>query len=88
MSKTCPHCDVTSKKTPTKMKSVFISISSRTLTESVDGLDSSLAQSPGELWPQKCRPIYWLSRSLKGLMLVYIGIAYHILVIENREASE
>ena len=48
-----------SKNTPTfsgppanpkpKTKILFLSISSRRLAESVDGLDSSLAQPPGEL---------------------------------------
>jgi len=35
---------------PPKAKNVFFSMSTRRLAESVDGLDSSLAQSPGELW--------------------------------------
>jgi len=46
ISEICLHCDVT---TPTKNKKRFSSISTRRLAESVDGLDSSLAQSPGEL---------------------------------------
>jgi len=53
ISKTCPHCDVTYRNPPTKKtKNVFF-ISSRRLVESVDGLDSSLAQSAGELWSCK-----------------------------------
>jgi len=55
-SKTCPHCDVTFRKPPPKTKSAF-SISSRRLAESVDGLDSSVAQSPGELWPKEGKAI-------------------------------
>jgi len=52
-----------SKNTPTfsgppanpkpKTKILFLSISSRRLAESVDGLDSSLAQPHGELWDCK-----------------------------------
>jgi len=51
------------EKPPPKTKSVFF-ISSRRRAESVDGLDSSLVQSPGELWPKECEPIYGLARSL------------------------
>ena len=57
------------RESPYKIKNDrerFFSISSRRLAESVDGLDSSPAQSPGELWPTECEPIYGLSRSLKG----------------------
>ena len=49
ISKTCFLCDVTSRNTPTEIEKRFFSISSRRLAESVDGLDSSLAQSAGEL---------------------------------------
>jgi len=53
ISKTCPHCDFTSRKPPTENEKSFLSISSRRLVESVDGLHSSLAQSAGELWSCK-----------------------------------
>ena len=45
---TCGAPPANSKPKP-KTKNVFFSISSRRLAESVDGLDSSLAQSAGEL---------------------------------------
>jgi len=38
------------EKTPNPKRKTFFSISTRRLAESVDGLDSSLAQSAGELW--------------------------------------
>ena len=47
ISKTCLLCDVTSRNPPTDKR--FFSILTTRLAESVDGLDSSLAQSPGEL---------------------------------------
>jgi len=49
ISKTCPLCDVTSRKAPTETEKFFFSILTTRLAESVDGLDSSLAQSAGEL---------------------------------------
>jgi len=42
-------CDITSRNPPPKTKNFFFSILITRLAESVDGLDSSLAQSPGEL---------------------------------------
>ena len=62
-----PHLQRSSQQTENEKR--FFSILSRRLAESVDGLDSSLAQSPGELWPKECEPIYGLSRSLKGSTL-------------------
>ena len=50
-----------------KRKTFFFSISSRRLAESVDGLDSSLAQSPGELWICKGRVKKLARAGLKGL---------------------
>ena len=47
-SKTCPLCDVTSRKTPTETKKIVFSILTTRPAESVEGLNSSLAQSPGE----------------------------------------
>jgi len=49
ISKTCPHCDVTSRNPLTENEKRFFSSSTRRRAESVDGLDSSLVQSPGEL---------------------------------------
>jgi len=43
ISKTFPHCDVTSRNPLTENKKRFFFISTRRLAESVDGLDSSLA---------------------------------------------
>ena len=37
------------QRTPNRKRKTFFSISTRRLAESVDGLDSSLTQSPGEL---------------------------------------
>jgi len=48
ISKTRSHCDVISRKKTPKTKT-FFSISTRRLAESVKSLNSSLAQSPGEL---------------------------------------
>ena len=50
ISKTCPHFDVTPGNPPIKDEKHLFSISCRRLAESVDGLDSSLAQPAGELW--------------------------------------
>ena len=49
ISKTCLLCDVTSRNSPTENEKRFFSILTTRLAESVDDLDSSLAQSPGEL---------------------------------------
>jgi len=49
ISKTCLLCDVTSRNPPTENEKLFFSILTTRLAESVDGLDSSLAQSPGKL---------------------------------------
>jgi len=43
-------------------------MSTRRLAESLEGLNSSVALVDGDLWPQKGEPIYWLVRSLKGLL--------------------
>jgi len=40
-------------KSPPKTKYVFFSLLTTRLAESVDGLDSSLAHSPGEFWDCK-----------------------------------
>jgi len=62
--KTCPHCDVTSRKPQTENKKRFFSMSTRRLAESVEGLNSSLALAAGDLWPKKRRPI----AAIKGLI--------------------
>ena len=62
ISKTCLHCDVTSRK-PHRKRKTFFSMSTRRLAESVEGLNSSLALATGDLWPKKGRPI----AAVKGL---------------------
>ena len=49
VAKNTPICGVTPRKPPTKNEKIFFSISTTRLAESVKGLNSSLAQSPGEL---------------------------------------
>ena len=49
ISKSCPLCDVTFRNPPTENEQRFFSILTIGLAESVDGLDSPLAQLPGEL---------------------------------------
>jgi len=49
ISKTCTLCDVTFRNPPTENEQRFFSILTMRLAESVDGLDSPLAQVPGEL---------------------------------------
>jgi len=63
ISKTCPHCDVTSSKPGTENKKLFFSISTRRLAESVEGLNSSLTLTTGDLWPKKG----WSIAVVKGL---------------------
>jgi len=53
------------QRTPNPKRKYF-SISTRRLAESVEGYNSSLAQSAGELWPEMSRPIQWPTRGLKG----------------------
>ena len=64
-SKTCPLCDVTSRK-PHRNRKSFFSILTTRLAESVEGLNSSLAQSPGELQDCKVLQEKWRTRDLKG----------------------
>ena len=52
----------------TPKQKLFFSMSTRRLAESLEGLNSSVALADGDLWPQKGEPIYWLVRSLKGLL--------------------
>ena len=49
ISETCLLCDITSRNPATENEKRFFSILTKRLAESVDGSDSSLAQSPGEL---------------------------------------
>ena len=49
ISKTCLLCDVTSRNPPTENEKRSFSNLTTRLAESVDGVDSSLAQSLGEL---------------------------------------
>jgi len=60
--KTCPHCDVTSRKRQTENKKTFFSISTKRLAESVKGLNSSLALPAGDFGQKKASQL----RSLKG----------------------
>jgi len=61
---------------PHQKRKAFLFVSSRRLAESADDLDSSLAQSPGEVWPKECEPIYGLARSLKGSIFeVFVAVA-------------
>jgi len=48
-AETCPHCDVTFRKPKIEKEKKILACSSR-LAESVEGLNSSLAQSAGESW--------------------------------------
>jgi len=48
ISKTCPHCDVSFRKPKIEKEKKFLTCSLR-LAESVEGLNSSLAQSSGDL---------------------------------------
>jgi len=60
---------VTSPQRNPKRKKIF-SILTRRLAESVDALNSSLALAAGDLWPQKCWPLQWRARALKGVLKV------------------
>ena len=44
----------------------FFWLGTRSLAESVEALNTSLATAAGELWPNTSEPIYWPARSLKG----------------------
>ena len=66
ISKTCLLCDVTSRNPPTENEIRFFSILITRPAKSADGLDSSLAQSPGELSDCKALQDLGLSRDWKG----------------------
>ena len=61
VAKNTPTCGV-----PIENEKVFFSISTTRLAESVEGLNSSLAQSPGELQDCKALQETWFSWDLKG----------------------
>jgi len=63
-SKTCPLCDVTKRKPHTQNKYFFIE--TRSDAESIDGLNSALAQSAGQLQRCKPSPKFWQVRDFKG----------------------
>ena len=66
-SKITPTCSGPPSEPQTENENrFFVSISSRRLAESEDGLDSSLAQSGGELQRCKLAPKFWRTRDLKG----------------------
>ena len=75
ISKTCPHCDVTSRKPHRKRKNFFFSMSTRRLAESVEGLNSILALAAGDLWSKKGRPI----AVVKGLIDLCQGWGTYLL---------
>jgi len=60
------HLERSPQRTPNRKQKCFFSISSRRLAESEDGLDSSVAQSGGELQRCKFAPKFWWARDLKG----------------------
>jgi len=64
--KNTPTCSGPPSEPQTENENRFFSISSRRLAESEDGLDSSLAQSGGELQRCKLAPKFWRTRDLKG----------------------
>jgi len=65
ISKTCPHCNITSRKRQTENEKRFFSMSTRRLAESVEGLNYCLGLAAGDLWPKKSRSI----AAIKRLML-------------------
>jgi len=52
-----------------KTKTFFFQFQAEDFAESEDGLDSSLAQSGGELQRCKLAPKFWRTRDLKGQIL-------------------
>jgi len=65
-SKNTPNCSGPPSEPQTENKNRIFSISRRKLAESEDGLDSSLAQSGGELQRYKLSPKFWRARDLQG----------------------
>jgi len=62
-SKTCPICDVTSRKPSTETENCFFNFTR--LAESVEGLNNSQAQSPSELQDCKVLQEKWRMRDLR-----------------------
>ena len=58
-----PIWDVTHRETQIQNWNVVFSNEPRRLAESADGLNTSLALSPGELWLKESKTIYRLLRS-------------------------
>ena len=65
-SKNTLTCSGPPREPQTANEKLFVSISTRRLAESVEGLNSSLALASGDLWPKTCGPIYRPALSLKG----------------------
>ena len=61
-----------------KRKMFFFSMSTRRLAESVDGLNSSLALTAGDLWPKKGAPICWRARSFQTTVMT-VGLQWRFL---------
>jgi len=69
-AKTCPQYDVNLRKPQNQNETKFCSIWTRRLVESVEGLNSSLAQSSGELWCCKlCKKV--VSAEHKGFQNIF-----------------
>jgi len=66
ISKTCLLCDVTSRKPPTETEDCFFSILCTRLAKSVEGLNSSLALTAGDLRLKKGWPIAVVKGSKSG----------------------
>jgi len=70
---------------PTETEKIIFSILTKRLAESVEGLNSSLAQSPGELW--SCKNVK--SRVKKVARAGLKGFASHLsLVLEKHNSIE
>jgi len=72
-SKNTPTCCGPSSEPQTENENrFFFSISSRSLAESEDGLDSSLAQAGGESQRCKLAPKCWRARDLKVTLWAWV----------------
>ena len=65
-SKNTPTCGSPPREPPTEYEKKNFSIWTRRLAESVEGLNSSPAQSPGKLQDCKALQKKWLAQDLKG----------------------
>jgi len=52
-----PHLWRSLQQMPNQKQKIFFSMSTRTLAESIEGLNSSLALAAGDLWSKNGRPI-------------------------------